>query len=117
MWGTFSPVANLHTCASMWGTTATNGSYVNDPKVNEARDKMMVLDVIDEAAADAIHRDLMKYVLAQCWAIPQSGGVTYYLWWPWLKNYYGPTSYGYINTDNWVIWASVDQTLKRSMGH
>ncbi len=118
MWGTFSPITNLHSCASMYGPSATNGSYVDDPQVKEARDKMMALDVKDDPTADAMHRELMKYVLAQCWVVPQSGGVSYGLWWPWLKQFYGGRGgWGYINTDNWVIWAWIDQALKKSMGH
>jgi ABC-type transport system substrate-binding protein len=118
MYGSFSPISNLHAATSMYGDSQTNGSYVNDPVVNAARDKMLALDVKDDPTADAIHRELMKYVLAQCWVIPQSGGVSYSLWWPWLKQFYGSRAgWGHINTENWVIWAWVDQTLKHSMGH
>ena len=118
MYGTGSPITNLHFATCMWGKSATNPSYVDDPVVNEARDKMMVLDAKDDPAADKIHRDLMKYVLAQCWAVPSPGGVTYSLWWPWLKQFYGGRGgWGYMNTDNWVTWAWVDQSLKKSMGH
>jgi peptide/nickel transport system substrate-binding protein len=77
---------------------------------------MMKYTIVDDAKADNIHRELMKYVLAQAWIIPMPGGTSYSLWWPWLKNYYGPMSLGYMNTDNWVIWAWVDQDLKKSMG-
>ncbi len=118
MWSSFAPAAQIHQCTSMWGESANNCSYVNDPIVVAAREKMMPLDVIDDPAADAIHRELMKYVLAQCWVIPTPAGPTYGLWWPWLKQYWGFRSgWGYINTDNWVTWAWVDQSLKKSMGH
>jgi ABC-type transport system substrate-binding protein len=118
MYGTGSPITNLHAAGCMYGASATNPSYIDDPVVNEAREKMMVLDVKDDPAADKIHRDLMKYVLAQCWCIPAPGGVSYGLWWPWLKQFYGSRSgWGYMNTDNWVTWAWVDQKLKKSMGH
>ncbi|HEY94890.1 MAG TPA: ABC transporter substrate-binding protein [Dehalococcoidia bacterium] len=117
MYGTGSPITNLHQAASMWGESATNPAYINDPKVNEAREQMMALSVKDDQAADKIFRELMKYVLAQAWVIPHPGGVSYSLWWPWLKNYYGPISVGYMNTDNWVTWAWVDTELKRSMGY
>jgi peptide/nickel transport system substrate-binding protein len=116
IWGTGSPITNLHQAASMRGNTATNPAFIDDPVVEEYRDKMMALSIKDDAAADALHRELMKHVLAQCWVIPHPGGVSYSLWWPWLKNYYGPLSLGYINTDNWVIWAWIDQDLKKSMG-
>jgi peptide/nickel transport system substrate-binding protein len=117
MWGTGAPITNLHQAACMYGNSATNPGYIDDPVVNEAREKMMALSIVDDPAADAIHRELMKYVLAQAWIIPMPGGVNYYLWWPWLKNYYGALSVGYINTDNWVTWAWVDKDLKRAMGY
>ncbi len=117
MYGTGSPITNLHQAASMWGTSATNPAYIDDPKVNAAREQMMELSVKDDPAADNIFRELMKYVLDQAWVIPHPGGVSYSLWWPWLKNYYGPISVGYLNTDNWVTWAWVDRELKKSMGY
>ncbi len=118
MYGTGSPITNLHAATCMWGESATNPSYIDDPVVNEAREKMMVLDARDDPAADAIHRELMKYVLAQAWCVPSPGGVSYSLWWPWLKQFYGSRGgWGYMNTDNWVTWAWVDQSLKKSMGH
>ena len=101
----------------MYGNSATNPAYIDDPVVNEAREKMMALSIVDDPAADAIHRELMKYVLAQAWVVPMPGGVSYDLWWPWLKNYYGPLSVGYINTDDWITWAWVDTELKSSMGY
>lgn len=117
MWGTGAPISQLHSAACMNGASSTNPSYINDPKVVEAKDKMLALSVVDDKAADAIHRELMKHVLAQAYVIPMPGGTTYSLWWPWLKNYYGPISVGYINTDNWVAWAWIDQDLKKSMGY
>jgi peptide/nickel transport system substrate-binding protein len=118
MYGSGPPISNLHAC--LWtGTGATNGSYIpgDDPVIVKAKDEMMALSIRDDEAADAIHRELMKYVLAQAWVIPSPGGVSYSLWWPWLKNYYGPLMVGYMNTDNWVTWAWVDTDLKRSMGY
>jgi peptide/nickel transport system substrate-binding protein len=117
MYGTGAPITNLHAAACMWGKSATNPGYIDDPKVNAAREQMMALDAKDDPAADKIHRELMKYVLAQCWIIPSPGGVSYGLWWPWLKQFYGGRGgWGYMNTDNWVTWAWVDTALKKSMG-
>jgi peptide/nickel transport system substrate-binding protein len=117
MYGTGAPITNLHAAACMYGKSATNPSYVDDPVVNEARTKMMAVSIKDDAAADKLHRELMKYVLTQCWCVPSPGGVSYGLWWPWIKQFYGGRGgYGYMNTDNWITWAWVDQTLKKSMG-
>jgi hypothetical protein len=91
-------------------------SYINDPKVDQARTQMMALSLTDTAKADAIARDLIKYVLDQAWAIPYPSPASYSIWQAWLKNYYA-VSVGYMNGPNWVQWAWVDQTLKKSMGH
>jgi peptide/nickel transport system substrate-binding protein len=77
----------------------------------------MALSFKDNQAADAIHKELMKYVLDQAWTIPMPSPVSYTMWQPWLKNYYGNTTVGYINEPNWTQWAWVDQNLKNSMGH
>jgi len=94
-YGTFSPIANLYSATSYTGTGMTNSSYVPiDPVVEKAKTQMQSLAVSDPAQADKTHKELMKYVLDQAWAIPYPAPVSYVLWWPWLKNYYGLTSVG-----------------------
>ena len=117
MYGSYAPISNLHQATSMWGEMITNGSYIKDSKVDEARSKMLALSFKDNKAADAVHKELMKYVLDQAWTIPMPSPVSYTMWQPWLKNYYGNTTVGYINEPNWTQWAWVDQDLKKSMGH
>jgi peptide/nickel transport system substrate-binding protein len=117
IYGTYSPITNLYQAASMYGSTMTNESYVNDPKVDEARTKMMALSLTDTAQADKIHKELMKYALDQAWAIPFPSPVSYTIWQPWLRNFYGISSVGYMNGFNSIQYAWVDQALKKSMGH
>jgi peptide/nickel transport system substrate-binding protein len=117
MYGSYSPISNLHQATSMWGDSITNGSFISDPKVEEARTKMMALSFKDNKSADALHKELMKYVLEQAWVIPMPSPVSYAMWQPWLKNYYGNTTIGYINEPNWTQWAWVDNGLKKSLGH
>jgi peptide/nickel transport system substrate-binding protein len=120
VYGTSSPIANLYQCASFRGPTMNNPSYVgDDPKVEEARTKMLALALTDAAQADKIHKELMKYVLDQAWMIPTPGPVTYTLFQSWLKNYYGTGvgGVGYMNGPNWTQWAWIDSALKKSMGH
>jgi peptide/nickel transport system substrate-binding protein len=86
VYGTSSPIANLYQCASFRGPTMNNPSYVgDDPKVEEARTKMLALALTDAAQADKIHKELMKYVLDQAWMIPTPGPVTYTLFQSWLR--------------------------------
>ena len=37
--------------------------------------------------AAAIHKELMKYILDQAWAIPTPAPPNYVFWWPWIKNF------------------------------
>ena len=115
-YGTYSPIANLYSCTAYQGDTQTNSSYVPpDPTVEKAKAQMQALAVTSPAEADKIHKELMKYVLDQAWAIPYPAPANYVLWWPWLKNYYGITSVGYIDEPNWTLFAWVDQSLKKSI--
>ena len=117
--GSYAPISAIYQCGSMSGTTLTNPSYINDQQVTTASTQMQALSLTDPAKADAIYKDLMKYVLAQAWAIPYPSAASYTLWQPWLKNYYGTGvgGVGYLDGPNWTQWAWVDQALKKSMGH
>ena len=120
VYGSSSPISNLYQCASFYGPTMNNPSYVaDDPKVIDARTRMMALSLTDTAQADAIHKELMKYVLDQAWMIPTPSAGNYTLFQAWLKNYYGTGvgGVGYMNGPNWTQFAWVDQNLKKSMGH
>jgi peptide/nickel transport system substrate-binding protein len=116
-YGSCAPITVMYQCGAMWGESLTNISYVKDARIDQARTQMMALSLTDTGKADAIHKDLLKYVLDQAWAIPYPSPATYSIWQPWLKNYYATSSVGYMNGPNWVQWAWVDQTLKKSMGH
>jgi peptide/nickel transport system substrate-binding protein len=115
--GSYAPVSALYQCTSMSGTTLTNPSYIDDAQVNAASIQMQALSLTDTAKADAIYKDLMKYVLGQAWAIPYPSPASYTVWQAWLKNYYGTFSVGYMAGPNWTKWAWIDQPLKKSMGH
>lgn len=115
LYASAAPVSQLYSCVNYWGKAQTNGSYVDDPNVGPARDQME-LDVgqgkIDEA--NKVHKDLMKYVLAQAWVIPNPEPAAYQFWWPWVKNYDGERTVGYFDAD-WETWVWLDQGLKSSM--
>ncbi|MBI2829931.1 MAG: ABC transporter substrate-binding protein [Chloroflexi bacterium] len=112
-----TPVATLYKMNAFRGITApTNVSMVNDPIVNDTFEKIQIAMVTSQTEADRLHRELMKHVLGQAWAIPQVQPPEYTLWWPWLKNYSGELNVGYIHRQfyNWV-W--IDEALKKSMGY
>lgn len=67
---------------------------------------------LDEAKVDALHKDLMKYVLDQAWVLPMPDPYNYAFWWPWVKNYQGELTIGYDNSPNLAKYVWIDQDLK-----
>ena len=97
------------------GEGQVNMSFINDPIVNEAMAKVAQLALTDAPASMKIFRGVLPYVYSQAWSFSfPSSAPTYYMWWPWLKNFYGDTSIGWFNS-NCVYYAWVDQDLKKSM--
>lgn len=90
-----------------------NGSYVNDPVPNKARDEMLTA-YPDETKAIEIHRQMLPYLLEQAYVIALPAPYWYVFWWPWVKNYNGELSIGYYNGGG-VRYAWIDQELKKSM--
>lgn len=89
--GTFWKMINYN------GPSQFNGSYVNDARVQEAYLEMQNYVGTDEDKMDDIHRELLPYVVSQCWVITKTQPYSYYFWQPWLKNYYGGGTTGYYN--------------------
>ena len=100
------------------GSTRYNASYIDDPYIEEtAIEFSEVFNTLDEDKLDAMHKEMMKYVLDQAYAIPFPDGMKYSFWWPWLKDYHGEIGPGYGNTNLWVRYVWIDQALKKEMGY
>ena len=78
---------------------------------------MQSVYLVDPKAPMATFKDSMKYVLDQAYVISRPMYPLTNFWWPWVKNYTGEYSVGYIMNDSWAQWVWIDQALKRSMGH
>ena len=94
-----------------------SGSNIQDPVMDAASEKMMSLVLVDQEEGFATFKESMKYVLDQAYVISRPIYPLTNFWWPWVKNYSGEYSVGYIEYDSWSKWIWVDQALKRSMGH
>jgi len=114
--GSRSGAGGYYKARNFTGTAMYNTSHVDDPVLNQARDEM-VAAYPDEARADAIHRELMPYLLEQAYAIPMPAAYSYRFWWPWVRNYSGEVCVGYYNWDNYAKYVWIDQELKESMGY
>ncbi|MBI2829571.1 MAG: ABC transporter substrate-binding protein, partial [Chloroflexi bacterium] len=112
-----APTSILYRMVHYRGPGYLNAGKVNDPYVNETHSKLQWLAVTDRAAADRMHKELMKYVLDQAWAIPKLVPPGYNFWWPWVKNYSGEKDIGYNNADSWSTYVWYDEDLKKSMGY
>jgi peptide/nickel transport system substrate-binding protein len=117
----YSSMGGLSTALQLgnfWGTAWANATQVTDPYIGEMYTKIQTAIVNEgQDVAMKMHRELMKYVLDQAWAIPYPKPPGYGMWWPWLKNYHGEFSVGNWNEGNWLKWAWIDQPLKKSMGY
>ena len=117
----YSSMGGLSTAlqiGNFWGESWANATDVTDPYIGEMYTKLQETLVNEgQAAAMTVHRELMKYVLDQVWAIPYPKAPGYSMWWPWVKNYHGEFSVGNWNEGNWVKWIWVDTALKKSMGY
>ena len=104
----------LGNVAMMWpgleGPSGRAAAALTVP-VSEVKTRTWDYHKLEEAGADAVHQELMKYVLEQAWAIPTPVGYCTAFWWPWIKNIDGNTSTLFMKY-HWI-----DQALKQSMGH
>jgi peptide/nickel transport system substrate-binding protein len=114
LFGWFSGCGTYFKAINYTGTGMYNGSYVDDPVLNKARDEMLAA-YPDEAKADKIHQELMPYLLEQAYVIALPAGDAYRFWWPWVKNYSGELSVGYYDIQNFAKYLWIDQELKDSM--
>jgi ABC-type transport system substrate-binding protein len=98
------------------GSSQFNCSYVNDATVQAAYTEIQGYMGIDEKKIDEIHRNLLPYVISQCWVISKTSPYTYYFWQPWVKNYYGTGALGYYDYYSAPRYAWIDSTLKKQLG-
>ncbi|MBI2328719.1 MAG: ABC transporter substrate-binding protein [Chloroflexi bacterium] len=92
-----------------------NNSIINDPRL-EAAIKEMDAAYFDEPKKRQIMKDIVPYRKEQAWLIDLPTAREYYIWQPWLKNYFGPAGGGYSNSLSSPRYVWIDQELKKAMG-
>ncbi len=98
------------------GPSQQNSSYVDDQHVRDVRVQLYdYLYAGKTAEMNALHKDLMKYVLEQAWVIPSVLAKPTAFWWPWLQGYHGEQSPGNNNMWLWAKYVWVNQSLKNQM--
>lgn len=101
---------------NMWGTSMYNGSYIDDPVVNEYRGKMekAIMDRFNEARMDELNRELTPHLLRQAYVITLPYPYAYLFWQPWVKNYHGELAVGYYNYYDFLRWVWLDLDLRKA---
>jgi peptide/nickel transport system substrate-binding protein len=113
-----SPDSTFPEQAQYTGDGWLNPARVNDPYVNEMAAKIRSAGVTSLTGAMALTKELTAYILEQVYAVQAPHYPLYTVWWPWLKNYSGEVSVGYMRGEvNWVQYLWVDEALKKEMGH
>jgi peptide/nickel transport system substrate-binding protein len=97
------------------GVSQYNASYINDEKCNEAMARSLTYIGIDEEALYANNKELMPYVIEQCWVVPTPTAYSYVVWWPWVKNWNGELYVGYYSYPSYMKYRWEDEALKKQM--
>jgi ABC-type transport system substrate-binding protein len=108
---------NVYTLANLTGFSSTNASFIEDPYAWQVKEEVGLYSMTDPHKADLIHKEFMKYALAQVWAIPSVLPPNYTFWCPWVKKYHGESTPGYLNNYHYTKFVWIDQDLKKSMGY
>ena len=101
------------------GAGAYNPSRINEDysikQIEDAYAEMVEYAGTDEAAMMRVNRELMPWLLEQCFVISNPMPDYYMLWWPWLHNNYGTYACGYYNYSGALKYVWIDQDLKYKM--
>jgi peptide/nickel transport system substrate-binding protein len=118
--GGAAAISAFHSSPTLTGTpsAAANTSHIFDPIIDKGMADVRMTILRDGYEAGMVQmRELMKYVLAQAYAIPTPMVIKTRFWWPWLEDYTGEDSIGYHNGPNWAQFVWIDQDLRKAMGH
>ena len=112
-----SPPSTYPEQYSFTGNSWVNMSCVKDDWVTGEVEKARYAYVTgDIDGAIKMTRELLPYVIKQCWVIGPLRYPSYVVWWPWVKNYSGEVSVGYVSNNDFTRWIWLDQDLKESLG-
>lgn len=62
-------------------------------------------------------KDLVPHMLDECWGIWVPAPEDNVMWWPWLQNFYGCTTLGYVESTKYMSYCWIDEDMKEDMGY
>ena len=111
--GTYMKMINFR------GAGSYNPSRIDEDysitEIEDAYAEIITYAGTDEAAMMRINRELMPWLLEQCYVIPDPMPDYYNMYWPWLKSNYGTYACGYYNYSGTFKYSWLDQDLKYEM--
>jgi len=134
-WGVFSSIMNSnqheemvysytggaslpHKCLEIKAGGTFNHSIVNEPYLNERFEGIWAHEnMADQAKRGRLTKEMALYTIEQVYGILFPAGKYYRAWWPWVQNYHGEYSVGYINQYNFPKYIWLDPELKKEMGY
>jgi len=92
-----------------------NYSLIDDPKIKDA-----ALEVrkayFDLPKRNQVYKDIVPYMLEQCYMISVASPYIYTFWQPWIKAYHGEFDPGYMGDwHNFIKYVWLDLDLKKKM--
>lgn len=109
-----SYLSNAHKLYMLRTGLAQNMSIIDDKKCMDTYIAMQA-NYWDRTKRRQLFKDIVPYTLEQAWMIQPPDPYLYTAWWPWVKNYHGEYSIGYMDLFNFPIYAWLDSDLKARM--
>ena len=94
-----------------------NQSIVDDPHLNEVNQEIIANIAVNDEKVFELMEEITPYILEQCWMIDLPLPYDFTAWWPWVGNFNGEYSIGYLNMWNFPKYIWIDEELKESMGY
>ena len=95
---------------------ALNASQISDERMDQLYEELKEKK-FDWDWLTAQWQEVTPYILEQAWSIELPTPYSFVTWQPWVKEYSGESTIGYLNFYSYAIYLWIDQDLKEAMGH
>ncbi|MFC1861979.1 ABC transporter substrate-binding protein, partial [Chloroflexota bacterium] len=94
----------------------TNDSLVDDPFINEKKGEIFKFENMNDFALQMkLLKEMQLHALEQVYWVQLPASFVFSMWQPWVKDYHGEVSVGYINYFTFAQYLWIDQDLKEEM--
>jgi len=93
---------------------ANNWSVIDDPRINEAYANVTAA-YFDHEEANQLLKEVVPYILDQCYYLVPPTSYSYTFWQPWVKGYHGELQVSWMNFWDYPKYLWIDQDLKEEL--